>query len=91
MSKPILVSGATGKQGGSIINALLNENADFEILAVTRNSSSTSAQKLKQKSSKIKLVEGNLDDPETLFQNAQKESSQPIWGVFSVQARKIHL
>lgn len=85
MPRTILITGATGKQGGSVIEALLKEKADVEILAVTRDSSSSGAQKLKAKSSSIKLVEGNLDDVEKIFDNAHTASSQPIWGVFSVQ------
>lgn len=85
MSKTVLITGATGKQGGSVISALLKQNADMKILAVTRDASSTGAQRLKRKSPKIQLVEGNLDEPEGIFTNAQKITSQPIWGVFSVQ------
>ncbi|KAJ5104452.1 hypothetical protein NUU61_001799 [Penicillium alfredii] len=81
-----LITGATGKQGGAVINALLRNNAAFEILAVTRNAQSSSAQRLANKSPKIRLVEGNLDEPATLFQNARKTTSAPIWGVFSVQS-----
>lgn len=85
MSRTVLVTGATGKQGGSVIAALLEAKADFEILAVTRDASSSGAQKLQAKSSNIKLVEGNLDEPEKIFDDARKATSQPIWGVFSVQ------
>jgi len=86
MSKTILITGATGKQGGGVINALLTQDADVEILALTRNTSSGGAQKLQQKDpSKIKLVEGNLDDTKRIFENAKKVTSQPVWGVFSVQ------
>ncbi|CAG8019570.1 unnamed protein product [Penicillium olsonii] len=85
MSKTILITGATGKQGGSVITALLNANADVEILAVTRDASSGGAQKVKAKSSNIKLVEGNLDDAEKIFENARGVTSQPVWGVYSVQ------
>ncbi|KAJ6096466.1 hypothetical protein N7486_007212 [Penicillium sp. IBT 16267x] len=85
MSKTVLITGATGKQGGSVIDALLKQDADMEILAVTRDANSAGAQKLKSKSPKIQLVEGNLDEPEGIFANAQKITSQPIWGVFSVQ------
>ncbi|RAL14767.1 nucleoside-diphosphate-sugar epimerase family protein [Aspergillus homomorphus CBS 101889] len=81
----ILVTGATGKQGGSLIKSLVTKNAPYEILAVTRNSQSTSAQRLSQLSSKIKLVEGNLDNPAGIFSNAHKVTQAPIWGVFSVQ------
>jgi uncharacterized protein YbjT (DUF2867 family) len=81
MAKAVLITGATGKQGGSVIDALLSASADFTILALTRNTSSASAKALAEKSSSIKLVAGNLDDPSAIFTNAAK----PIWGVFSVQ------
>jgi uncharacterized protein YbjT (DUF2867 family) len=84
--KAILVTGATGKQGGALINALLKHDAPFEILAVTRDPQSGSAQRLAQKSSKIKLVEGNMDDPATIFTRARQLTSSEIWGVYSVQA-----
>ncbi|KAJ5688954.1 hypothetical protein N7462_003346 [Penicillium macrosclerotiorum] len=86
MAQVILITGATGKQGGSVVDALLKAGADVEILAVTRDRSSKGAQKLQAKSPTIHLVEGDLDDPETIFANAHKVSSRPIWGVFSVQA-----
>ncbi|CAL5871855.1 uncharacterized protein PFLUO_LOCUS6109 [Penicillium psychrofluorescens] len=82
----ILVTGATGKQGGALINALLEHDAPFEILAVTRNTQSGSAQRLAQKSSKVKLVEGNMDDPAAIFARARQLTSSEIWGVYSVQA-----
>ncbi|CAI7678044.1 unnamed protein product [Penicillium pancosmium] len=85
MPRTVLITGATGKQGGSVIQALLDQNADFEILAVTRDASSKSAQKLENKSSNIKLVQGNLDQAEDIFICAKRVTSRPIWGVFSVQ------
>lgn len=85
MRRTVLITGATGKQGGSVIQALLDQNADFEILAVTRDASSKSAQKLENKSSNIKLVQGNLDQAEDIFICAKRVTSRPIWGVFSVQ------
>ncbi|KAK0726154.1 hypothetical protein B0H67DRAFT_551525 [Lasiosphaeris hirsuta] len=85
MSRTVLICGATGKQGGSVIRRLLAEKADFEILAVTRDASSASARKLSETSPKIKLVQGNLAKPDALFETAQKVASSPIWGVFSVQ------
>lgn len=85
MSRTILITGATGKQGGSIVTALLKAKADFEILAVTRDASSNGARKLLGKSPNIKLVEGNLDEADKIFAEAHKATSQPIWGVFSVQ------
>lgn len=84
MSKNILVTGATGKQGGSVIDALAGNNA-FTLLAVTRNTSGGSAQKLTSKGSNIKLVQGDMDDVPALFKNAAQVASGPIWGVYSVQ------
>ncbi|KAF2033162.1 NAD(P)-binding protein [Setomelanomma holmii] len=81
----ILVTGATGKQGGSVVNALLKTNADFEIVALTRNAKSASGKKLSQKSPKVKLVTGNLDALDDVFQKAKEATKLPIWGVFSVQ------
>lgn len=86
MSKAVLIIGATGKQGGAVVNALL-PSSDFTILAVTRNTASSSAQKLAQKSPKIKLVQGDLNDPTTIFKNAKEVTDKPIWGVFSVQVQ----
>jgi uncharacterized protein YbjT (DUF2867 family) len=84
--KVILVTGATGKQGSGVINALLDQkNQQWELLAVTRAASSPSAQTLAAKSPSIKLVEGNLDDVPALFAAAAKVASGPIWGVYSVQ------
>lgn len=85
----VLITGATGKQGGSLIKTLVSRKSPLEILAVTRNPQSASAQKLAKLSSNIKLVEGNLDDPATLFRNARKATQSAIWGVFSVQVRII--
>lgn len=84
MSKVILVTGATGKQGGAAIKAILSSpNAsDFTLLAVTRNTESASAKSLVSKG--VKLVQGDLNDVPALFESA-KEIAQPIWGVFSVQ------
>ncbi|KAI6083683.1 NAD(P)-binding protein [Hypoxylon rubiginosum] len=85
MSRAVLITGATGKQGGAVIKALLKANADFEILALTRDAQSASAQKLLKSSPKIKLVTGNLDATEDIFNKAKAVTKTPIWGVFSVQ------
>lgn len=87
MSRAVLICGATGKQGGAVLNRLVKQNADFNILAVTRNAKSPSAQRLLAKSSNIKLVQGDLADPAGIFKAARCVTDQPIWGVFSVQVR----
>ncbi|KAI0834521.1 NAD(P)-binding protein [Hypoxylon sp. FL0890] len=85
-STVLLVTGATGNQGGAVINALLNRDPNkFIILAVTRDAKSANANRLVQKSSSIKLVQGNLDNVPDLFRQARKVHAQPIWGVYSVQ------
>ena len=82
MAKNLLITGATGKQGGAVVSALLASRsaADFVIYAVTRNQSSAAAQALATKPN-VKIVEGNLDAPAALF----KSTGVDIWGVFSVQ------
>ncbi|KZM25035.1 uncharacterized protein EKO05_0003216 [Ascochyta rabiei] len=85
MSKALLITSATGKQGTATITALLKADADFEILALTRNAQSASAQKLQAKSSKIKLITGHLDDVDDVFRKVKQATELPIWGVFRVQ------
>ncbi|TKX24402.1 hypothetical protein C1H76_3349 [Elsinoe australis] len=88
MTKAILVTGATGKQGGSVIDSLISceHAADFLILAVTRDANSASAQKLIKKAKNIRIVAGNLDNVPQLFDEASKiVDGGEIWGVYSVQ------
>lgn len=83
-SKTFLITGATGKQGGAVIRALLAQNTSPRpnILAVTRNESSPSAQRLASLSPSVSLVQGDLDDCPAIFKSL---SSRPVDGVFSVQ------
>ncbi|KAI5265917.1 NAD(P)-binding protein [Aureobasidium subglaciale] len=87
MSKGLLITGATGKQGGAVIDALIDSpshSSEFTILAVTRNPTSASASALQKKSSAIKIVTGDLNDIPGIF-NAAEAIHKPIHGVFSVQ------
>lgn len=86
MSKGLLITGATGQQGGATIDALLSHPSitSCTILAVTRNPSSPSAQVLTSKAPNIKLIQGDLNDAPALFRTA-KAVHPNIWGVFSVQ------
>jgi len=88
-SRALLITGATGKQGGSVIKALLEADAPFEILALTRNAQSASAQRLLKQSPKIKLVTGDFSAIDDVFRTAKEAASAPIWGVFSVQVSQI--
>ncbi|SCO82669.1 related to nucleoside-diphosphate-sugar epimerases [Fusarium oxysporum] len=84
MSRAILVTGATGNQGGAVIDAVLSRKpSDFLLLGVTRNAKSPSAQSLAAKStSSIRLVEGDLDSTARLFESAkQVAGTVPLWGV----------
>lgn len=86
--KPILVTGATGKQGKSVINSILSSSAknDFTIIALTRNPDSPSAKALAQKSTTIKLIKGNLGDCPAIFKAALGATKgEPLYGVYSVQ------
>jgi nucleoside-diphosphate-sugar epimerase len=74
----IVVTGATGKQGGALIKALLEKSPQpFEIYAVTRNTTSGGAKALASKG--VKLVQGDFDGPEQIFKQVEKP-----WGLFSV-------
>ena len=79
MARNVLITGATGRQGGAVIQALLSSSSPLHIIAVTRNPESASAQKLASRN--IELVKGDLDDPEAIFTSIGK----PVCGVFSVQ------
>ncbi|KAK5943205.1 hypothetical protein PMZ80_004211 [Knufia obscura] len=77
----ILVTGATGKQGGALIKALTSSSPNaFELVALTRNIDSPSAQKLSQQRN-VRLLRGDLDDVSSIF----RQAGSPFYGVFSVQ------
>ena len=77
-ARKLLVTGATGKQGGALIKALLSKPSQpFEIYALTRDKTSRSAQALAAKPN-IHVVEGNFADPDAIFQQVKP------WGLFSV-------
>lgn len=87
MSKVLLVTGATGKQGRACIEALLAspQASNFTILAVTRNRTSPSATSLSKRAPNIKVVQGDLNDCSAMFTAASNAANKsPIWGVFGV-------
>lgn len=78
--KKLLITGATGKQGGGVLEALLSSpNPSFEVYALTRDASSTSSKRLSSKYPSIKLVEGNTCHPTPIF-----KQTGPLYGVFCV-------
>src|SRR5687768_16980235 len=74
--KTVLITGATGKQGGAVLRELAGK--DFARRAMTRKPDSEAARALAK--SGVEVVAGNLDDAASL-QRALKGA----WGVFAVQ------
>lgn len=75
-NKIILVTGATGKQGGAVAAHLLK--AGYPVRALTRNASSKNASDLQAKGAEIAI--GSMEDREAL-----KKAVKGVYGVFSVQ------
>jgi uncharacterized protein YbjT (DUF2867 family) len=74
--KLVLVTGATGNQGGAVTKHLLAKG--MMVRALTRNSASTASEKLRQAGAE--LVQGDLNDPPSLT-----KALQGVDAVFSVQ------
>jgi uncharacterized protein YbjT (DUF2867 family) len=72
----ILVTGATGKQGGALIHELAGTSS--RLRAMTRHPEGPAAQKLRE--SGVEVVAGDLDDDASL-----KRAVAGAWGVFAVQ------
>lgn len=65
MTRNVLVAGATGTQGGAVVDHLLSgEYGEFEVYAMTRNPESAGASALAERGTHV--VEGDLTDRETL-------------------------
>ena len=73
----VLITGATGKQGGATARALAGKG--FKIRAMTRKPQSDAA-KVVARETGADLVQGDLNDPASL-ESALKDA----WGVFAVQ------
>jgi uncharacterized protein YbjT (DUF2867 family) len=72
----ILVTGATGKQGGGVAKQLAQNG--FTVKALTRNPASAKAQQLK--AFNIQIIKGDLNDV-----NSYIAELKDVYGVFSVQ------
>jgi uncharacterized protein YbjT (DUF2867 family) len=86
MSQAVLITGATGKQGGALISALFSlRDSPFRTqFALTRDPDSPAAKALVAKyASTVSTVKGNLDDPDAIFRAVGCYGS--ISAVFSVQ------
>ena len=75
-SKKILITGATGQQGGAVAAALAGSG--FELQGMTRKPDSPAAAALKQKG--VTIIQGDLDNAASLT-----KALAGAWGVFAVQ------
>ena len=74
--RSILITGATGQQGGATLKNLIGKG--FDLRALTRKPDSPAARLLAGLG--VTVVEGNLDDPASL-----SRALKGVWGVLSVQ------
>jgi uncharacterized protein YbjT (DUF2867 family) len=74
--KTILVAGATGRQGGAVIQHLLKNN--FKVKALSRTPDSISARKLISEG--ITIVKGDMSDTASLV-----KAMEGCYGVYSIQ------
>jgi len=72
----ILITGATGQQGGAIARELLGHG--YRVKAMTRNPKGEKAQAIEKRGAEI--IYGDLDDAQSL-----ERALNGVWGVFSVQ------
>jgi uncharacterized protein YbjT (DUF2867 family) len=77
LNKTILVTGATGNQGGAVARHLL-QRGNFTVRAFVRDPNKPTAQALKQAGAE--LVQGDFNDRTSL-----DRAVQGVYGVFSIQ------
>jgi len=75
-NKVILVLGATGAQGGSVVNALLKDNL-YKVRALTRNANSEKAKELKSKG--VEVIEGDYSKVDDL-----RKALKGVYGFFAM-------
>ncbi len=73
---PVLITGATGRQGGAAIRHMLD--AGWNLRALTRNTNSDAAKSLAARG--IELVKGDMEDRASL-----DTALKGVYGVYSVQ------
>ncbi|RLL97433.1 hypothetical protein CFD26_106070 [Aspergillus turcosus] len=96
MSKILTVFGATGKQGGSVIRAILQDaklSQEFKIRGITRDTTKPAAQALAKKG--VELRNADMNSKESLVQALQGSHSvflvtTPAWGVAGSDAELVH-
>ncbi len=75
-NKTVLITGATGRQGGAVIRHMLTKG--WKLRALTRNPGSNVAQDLTCQG--IEMVQGDLEDPTSL-----EGAARGVYGIYSVQ------
>jgi uncharacterized protein YbjT (DUF2867 family) len=74
--RTILITGATGRQGGAVLRAL--SGSGFALRALTRNPDSDAAKALA--AGGVEVIKGDFDDPASL-----KPALAGAWGTLSIQ------
>src|SRR5215472_5138593 len=74
--KTVLITGATGRQGGAVIRHMLPKG--WKLKALTRNAAGHEAQSLMRQG--VEVVQGDLEDPASFAR-----AIQGVYGVYSVQ------
>jgi uncharacterized protein YbjT (DUF2867 family) len=74
--KTVLVTGATGRQGGAVIRHL--HPGGWKLRALTRNPAGSAARELQRQG--IEVIQGDLEDPASL-----EPAVRGAYGVYSVQ------
>jgi uncharacterized protein YbjT (DUF2867 family) len=74
--RTVLVTGATGRQGGAVVRHMLPKG--WKLRALTRNPNNHGAQELACKG--VEVVQGDLEDPPSL-----EPAARGVYGIYSVQ------
>ena len=74
--KTVLVTGATGRQGGAVVRHMLAKG--WKLRALTRKTNSHAARALARQG--VEVVQGDLEDPSSVA-----SASAGVYGVYSVQ------
>lgn len=77
MAKTIAVIGATGAQGGGVVNVMKN-TPGWKVRAITRNPQGEAARKLADAG--IEVVQANLDDESSLKKAFEVRNCSPPHG-----------
>ena len=76
LDRTVLVTGATGRQGGAVVEHMRRQG--WNLRAMTRNPASTGAVELRRRG--VEVVQGDLEEPESL-----ERATRGAYGVYSVQ------